>query len=273
MSVLEFIQNSEFRKERARQLARLLVANVGIDGMQGAVNQIADDLIEVIREDIAGLAGQALRDAQSHAEALGFSELDAEAALATMQSALDRVLSAARDQLLARLDDLDSTVSRMLAATGQETVLASLASEATQEALLAPISAVLSAAAAGAVSAVETDIAAESVAAFHEDSVDSGEGVPLLEWQTREDDRVCEDVFENSCAPRHGRQLTVDEWQTFGEPGDPDAPTICAIFAKNPASSNCRCVLIPAGSAASTAEPINIAEAAARGRQLAKEAA
>ena len=188
---------------------------------------------------------------------------------ATLQAAVERVLSAARDQLLARLADLSATVDRMIASTSLEAVQASLASTATSEALLAPVSSILTAAAAGVVQAVEADVNAEAVASTHEQATQDGEDVPLFEWQTVQDDRVCSDVLENSCEPRHGQQLTYDEWGVFGMPGDPDSPTICAIYARNAGASNCRCVLIPAGSAVASPTPIQAADAIKAGRDRA----
>jgi hypothetical protein len=267
--VLSFVEGSEYRRTLARELAKRLVGEIGVTALLEGGDQIADDLLAVLGEDIAGLTRQALADAIRHAGAMGLATVDDAAAAATVQDAIERVMTAARASLTARLADLDATVARMIGASSSEAVLASLASQATSEALLAPIVATLSAAAAGAVQAVEADIATEAAAQTHEQAIGGGDAPPLFEWQTREDDRVCEDVFENSCAPRHGKQLQFDEWGIFGMPGDPDAPTICAIYAKNPGASNCRCVLIEAGSAASTPTPVNITDAAKAGRDRA----
>lgn len=271
MTVLQFISASEYRKEAARILARSLVSDLSVQTLLEGGAQVAQDLLTVLRDEIAHLLDQALTDAKVHAIALGLEPVDEAAALATVQAAIDRVFGAANDQLVARLSDLDATISRMLDATSAEAVQASLASEGTAGALLAPVSSVLAAAAAGAVQAIEGDLAREAVATTAEAA--PADAPLLFEWQTREDDKVCEDILENSCRPRHGRQLTYDEWGVFGYPGDPDSPTICSIFSRNSGSSNCRCALLPAGSEAATPAPVNIADAAASGRQRALEEA
>lgn len=272
--MLAFVEASEYRKELARQLARNLISQVGVDTLIDGGEQAASDLVTVLGEELAGLTRQAVSDAVSHAVADGLVEVDEASALETMRAAVARVLTSAQAQLASRLAELDATVSRILAASGADTLAASLAAPATSEALLSPILSILTGAAAGAIQAVEADVRTEAVAVTRERGGAEGEQPPLFEWQTREDDKVCEDIIENSCAPRHGRQLTWEEWGIFGYPGDPDAPTICAIYAKNPGASNCRCVLIPANSAASTPAPVNISQAAKAGRDRAlKEAA
>lgn len=275
MTVLAFVEASEYRKELARQLARNLVSQIGVETLLEGGEQAAADLVTVLGEELAGLTRQALSDALSHAAADGLVEIDEASALQTMRAAIERVLTSARAQLAARLAELDATVARILSASGADALAASLATPATTEALLSPILSILTGAASGAIQAVESDMRTEAVAATREQGQAAPGTEPLLfEWQTREDDKVCQDLIENSCEPRHGQQLTYEEWGVFGYPGDPDSPTICAIYAKNPGASNCRCVLIPAGSAAATPEPVNISEAAKAGRERAlKEAA
>lgn len=275
MTVLQFISASEYRKERARILAKALSSALSVDALLEGGDLVAEDLLTVLGDELADLLRQALADARAHAEANGLVPINEAEAIVTLNAALDRVLGAARQQLLARLADLDASVTRMLDATSAEAVTASLASTATTEALLAPIASVLTSAAAGAIQAVEGDLAREAVAATHEQAMqDGGASEPqLFQWQTVQDDKVCSDILENSCEPRHGRELTYDEWGVFGYPGDPDSPTICSMFAKNAGASNCRCNLLPAGSAVSSPTPINAADAISAGRQRALDEA
>lgn len=274
MSVVEFVEGSEFRKERARQLARLLAGSIGVDALLGGSEATVDDLLAVLADDLQGLTRQALRDAIAHAVADGFEEIsEAEAAVA-MRLAIERVLTSARPALLARLADLDAAVTAMVSGSSSEAVHTALGSAAMTEALLAPIAAVLAQTGAGIIQAVEADVRSEAVAQFVEKSTaEPGAEPPLLGWETREDDHVCgqNEIFEVSCSARHGKELTFEEWQLFGLPGDPDSPTICAVYA-GPGKSRCRCTLKPAGAASAT--PVNISEAAKAGRDRAlKEAA
>lgn len=275
MSVLEFVESSEFRKTRAKQVAQALVAEIGLDALVDGGDGLADDLLAVLAEDLAGLAGQASRDAIAHAVAMGFDEIDAVDAAATLRGAIERVLAAAAPELRSRLAALVATLDAMIAGSSVEAVQASLASEAVRTGLLGTIGSFLASTAAGVIQAVEAETEHEAAAAMVEKAQQGNAAPPLLEWQTREDDNVCgpTEVFEVSCSARHGKQLTWEEWEVFGFPGSADAPTICAVFA-GPGKSKCRCTFIPAGSAASTPTPVRITDAAKAGRERAlKEAA
>lgn len=267
MTVLAFVEESEYRKELARQLGKGLLAEVGLDALLDGGDDLADELLELLSKDLAGLMRQALRDALAHAEFLGLSELAADDAAAALKQAEARVLKAARAVLATRLDELGETVERMIDRTGRQAVEAALGTTAVAEALLGPIVSVLSSTGAGLIQAVESDLHLQAVAATEEKADE-----PLLfEWETREDDRVCDDVLENSCRQRHGEQMTLAEWELFGLPQG--ETLLCSIYAKGD-FSNCRCRLIPAGSAFASVEPIRIADAAAAGKERAqKEAA
>lgn len=273
MTVLEFVAASEYRKERARLLAKALAANVGVDALLGDSDVVVEDLLAVLSDDLQGLARQALRDAIAHAVADGFDEITEAEALATMRQAIERVIAAARPSLLARLAELDAAVAAMVDGSSAQSVQAALESPAMKDALLASVASVLSQTGAGVIQAVEADVRSEAVAQHVEQAAQAGEAPPLLGWETREDDNVCgkDEIFEVSCSARHGKELTFEEWQFFGLPGDPASPTICAIYA-GPGKSRCRCTFRPAGAASVT--PVNISEAAKAGRDRAlKEAA
>lgn len=270
MTVLAYVESSAYRVEVAKRLAQALVADVGLDGLLSGGSSLASDILGALGEDIGGLVRQAVDDTIKAAIARGLIEVPDAAAVAEAEQAVQKVLEAANGPLAAALDRLGASVDSMAAGTSEEAVAASLASAATTQALLAPIASILSSTAAGAIKAAESAVQTEAVATYQEAATADNPDAepPLFEWQTVEDDKVCEDLMENSCRPRHGLQLTYDEWGAFGYPGDADSPTLCAIYAKGD-FSNCRCVLIPAGSAAGSPTPINVADAIAAGRQRA----
>lgn len=268
MTVLAFVEASEYRKELARRLARALLEQIDPEEL-GAAD--ADELLDLLLEDLSGILRQAVRDTLAHAETLGLGAVGESEAAATQKAAIDRVLGSVRELLATRLGELEASLGAMVAASGAEAVRASLGAAAVKEALLAPVASVLAQAAAGLVQGVEADVAMEAVAS----AVEAAPEPPLMEWQTREDEKVCnaDGIFEASCLPRHGKALLLEEWAAFGLPGDPNSPTICAIYA-GPGRSFCRCWLILAGSLASTPEPIQVAEAIKAGKERAlKEAA
>lgn len=269
MTVLAFVEASEYRKELARRLAKALLDEIGIDAILDGIDE--GELLELLLADLGGILGQAVRDTLEHARTLGLSAVEEAAAAATLKSSTARVLKAGLAVLGERLAALDAAVDAMLASASADAVRAALGAAAVSEALLAPLAASLSSIGAGLVQGVESDLAIEAVAQTTETAL----APPLWEWQTREDDKVCDadGIFEASCLPRHGKALLLEEWEGFGLPGNPDSPTICAIYA-GPGRSFCRCWLILAGSAASTPEPIQIAEAIKAGKDRAlKEAA
>lgn len=96
----------------------------------------------------------------------------------------------------------------------------------------------------------------------------TGTEEPLFSWETRQDDKVCDDAFENSCAPRHGEEHTLDEWDQLGQPQGENL--ICTMYAKG-AYSNCRCVLLPAEATGRLPQPVDISEAVKAGRTRAKD--
>ncbi len=276
--VLTFVEGSEFRKETARILARKLVEQAGVGTLIAGGGSVVDDLLAALTEDLSGLSGQALRAAIQHAAEVGFSGVSTAEAEATMEAAIARVVAAVRGQLQTRLDELAASVDAMVAGSSEDAVRTALATSSVSEALLAPVSSLLAQTGAGIVQAVEADVANEAVAQ-HEEAARANaspdEQPTLYEWEARLDGNECgqDEVFEVSCAARHGQQLSFDEWQAFGMPGDPDAPTICAIYAGS-GRSFCRCRIRPADAAGASPSPIRIEDAAKAGRdRAAKEAA
>ena len=80
------------------------------------------------------------------------------------------------------------------------------------------------------------------------------------------DNDVCDDDFDNSCAPRHGWNLSLDEWDQVGQPGDQNL--ICSMYAKG-GGSNCRCVLVPGSETEPLPGPYDVSAATKAGRDAA----
>ncbi len=268
--ILDFVEGSEYRKQVARQLAKRVAADIDLEDLIDQGEGYTDDLLLALFAALTEeVLRQAAREARDHARVLGLSVLDGATVGAIVERTLEPVLEEALTTLTARVSELSRAVSRMLdAGVSEDIVRASLASETGSAALLAPVMSVLTSTAAGMVNAIEKAVLDESAAQTVLDAADNGDNEPLFAWQTREDDRVCEDLFENSCAPRHGQELTLDEWGAFGIPGSEN--TICSIYAKG-AFSNCRCVLESATNVGRMPAPIKIAVAIERGRRRAEE--
>ncbi|HQQ75766.1 MAG TPA: hypothetical protein PLB01_00305 [Thermoanaerobaculia bacterium] len=269
---LRYVESSEYRKEYARQLAKRLAADMDIrrvidEGGDYAFS-LLDDLVGKIKES---LLVDAVADARAHAKALGLEGLSDFEIRQVVAASVENVGTEAMHGLEARLAELDRALTRMEdGGASLATIRASVTAEGAAKGLLSGLSSVLTSTAAGIVADIESNVLRS--AAFGTDQKmredDPDAEPPLWRWETREDDKVCEDLYENSCAPRHGDELTMEEWGAFGEPQSPNL--ICSIYAKG-AFSNCRCVLEPANAAANP-EPLNITEAAARGRERAQAA-
>jgi hypothetical protein len=144
-----------------------------------------------------------------------------------------------------------------------------LASDAGSTALLAPFASILVATAAGSVSAVEGRLI-EAAARFTSDQAQADGGEPpLFRWVTVDDGNSCSDVLENSCEPRHNEELTMEEWDTFGQPQG--ETLICTIYSRG-AFSNCRCWLELASGTEANPTPHDVSAAIEAGKQRAAQA-
>lgn len=126
----------------------------------------------------------------------------------------------------------------------------------TLEELLHPVELVEEQTSAGMVAVIE-----QTVQETGREALALEEPESLFVWVTAEDERVCEDLFENSCAPRAGEALLMDEWEIFGNPQAENL--ICTMFAKG-GGSNCRCWLDATGESAG-ASPVSISSAVMEG--------
>lgn len=268
---LAFVEGSEYRKQAARLLAKRLASNVElldiVEQGEGYTDEILGELLALLS---SRLLREAAIDARAHAGTLGLAILDGPGLDRAVDGVLADVMGEAMDTLGARVGELVRAVARMVdAGLGDAVIRSALGSESGSGALMAPVVAVLAATGAGMINAVEKIVLEESTALTLVKSEERGEEPPLFEWETREDGRVCEDVFENSCLPRHGEELPLDEWGIFGEPSSENL--ICSMYAKG-AFSNCRCVLRRVGAEGRSPDPINIRDAAEAGRRRAEEA-
>jgi hypothetical protein len=261
---LAYVHDSEYRKELARLIAAGFLSDADLatllNGGPDAIDELVQRLFGKLDEK---LLPQAISDAAAHALALGLAALAAPRVLA--EARLTDVMAEAITQMDTRLEEVSRAVDRAVGAgASDEAIRAAVSTDAGREALLAPIESLLKATGAGIIGSAESAVIGGAAAfAAQEDPA------MLFSWQTRQDDRVCEDVFENSCAPRDGNELTLEEWDAFGQPQG--ETLICTIYAKG-AFSNCRCVLENAESRGAAPGPINISAAIAAGKADAEAA-
>lgn len=271
MNTTAFVESSEYRKELAREIARRILAAIDVrELLNDPAGYSADMLEALVRKLKADILADAVRDARAHsATALGLAPLTAAELDRLVTARVKTVVEEAQLQLDTRASEASRQINRTLdAGASVNAVLKSLEGQGGRSALLAGLLGILSQTGAGLVGETERAII-EGAGAKVVDIADyRNEPPPLFEWETRQDDRVCEDVFENSCIERHGRALTWDEWGAFGRPGSENL--ICSIYAKG-AFSNCRCVLRDAGMAEGrSASPLSITTAIEAGRLRAR---
>jgi len=269
VDALEFVQGSEYRKQIARELAKRVAQGITVEEILADPATYGDDLLggllNLLRTQVIDAAAEAAR---LHAADLGLYVVDS----GEIAALVDETLSTVIQEAVSNLDNAIQSVARAIGrmqdtGVAEDVIAAALGTDTGSGALLAPVVSVLTQSGAGMVNSVEKAVLQASVTATDLLATQQGADEPqLFEWETREDDKVCEDVFENSCAPRHGEQLTSDEWDAFGAPGSENL--VCTIYAKG-AFSNCRCVLRAANSAGRSPAPINTAEAAAAGKEQA----
>jgi hypothetical protein len=70
-----------------------------------------------------------------------------------------------------------------------------------------------------------------------------------LTWVAVQDSRECDGEIETACAPRHGKQRTLAQWEELGLPKSPHLN--CSVW--NPNRRPCRCVLVRQGHGTPTA--------------------
>lgn len=263
------VEDAEFYKEVARLTAVSLLGKVSLDEMLRSPAQFVDDFLAALLNEMTDYKGDIADEALSYASDLGLAALDGDMVDAIVQDAERNLLTDSRARLMSALIPVDERISNMLdAGVSADTISKSLASEATRDALLAGFIATARSASAGYVQDIERGIVETSADETVTAAQDSGEEEPPnFEWLAILDGRACDDAIENSCAPRHGVVMTMDQWEEMGRPGA--ANLICSIFSKG--ASPCRCVLLESGKTGTSEvlNPVDVTEAIKAGKERA----
>lgn len=259
----QHVEEIEFLKEAARrEVVRILD--------QASVEEIIDDPDAFIASVVAAVlvrirqrARAAAIEAHDYALALGLSALTDAEIDAVVGQAEERFISAGSVSMATALVPIIARLEQMRAAgVAGSTIAASLQAQATREAMLATLySATKSAAAVYIQDIARTiaEVAAEASAEL--------EGAVLFRWIAIMDDATCDDLIENSCAPRHNTELTFAEWGELGQPGAPQL--ICSIYARS--GSFCRCGLERVDDApVRLLNPVNVGDSVRAGRRRAE---
>jgi len=242
--ILNHVEQTEFLKEVARREVSRLLANSDVRQMLDNPQRFVDELLAAILLSLSDRLAAMAAEARDFAAAAGLARLSAREVAAVEEESEDRFLILASAALFTALLAVDAQLQRALAAGVSATTLnASLASEATREALLAGFEATARSASATFFQELDRGIVDAAVQATNDGSVLLGEET-LFEWLAVNDSHTCDDQIENSCLPRHNVVMTLDQWDEMGRPGSPQL--ICSIFAKG-GGSYCRCQLVESG--------------------------
>jgi hypothetical protein len=263
--MLSYIQNSEFMRESARLLAKNIADSIDIRELVGDVTGYTDDLLMAVWEMVKQeFYDKALAGAIAAASSLGLSVPDTQLLEKAVLDELSKVITDTSSYLVQRVENAMSVLDRASSSgVAPEVIGAILDSEKGAAAIVGPVEASIRQLGGGMVSTIENTVmtAAQEQTALEEPAT-------LFVWNTAADDNVCQDVFENSCDPRDGEELQLDEWGALGEPGAEHL--ICTMFAKG-GFSNCRCWLDASGDAQS-ASPTSISSAVSDGKSAAQDA-
>ncbi len=264
--VLAHVERVEYLKELARLIAQRIGDDVDLqDALSNPdfVDSLIADLVDALegRNVITGAAS----NASKFAATVGLSELSEEDRRTLITETVSQVTAEGSSIISAEVDRLTARVASMTAAgVGDEVVAAAIGASD----LGSSLSSALVSVAGSIVTQLERDTLDQARADFAPETATADEPPPDWRWVTMEDDRVCDGVLENSCAPRHGQELSEDEWSFMGQPGGFNL--ICSYYAKGP-SSNCRCFLEPADGAATSPSPVNISSAIESGKSRAEQ--
>jgi AcrR family transcriptional regulator len=258
--ILSHVEQTEYLKEVARREAARLLESADVQEFVDDPDRFTEALLAAILLALGPRAKELSEEARDYAEALGHGRIpDADLKKLTGTTD-DDFLLLALPILLVATEPARAQVERMVTGASASTVATALESEATRKALLAPLTSAVKSAAATYMQGVSRSVTDLALEMF------SDNGTDTLEWITVHDDAVCDDVFENSCKPRHGKVLTRDEWDEVGRPGAPQL--ICSIYAKG-GGSNCRCELVPSLVPAGILNPIRVTDAIRAGKERA----
>ncbi len=269
--VLAHVERTEYLKELARLIAKDIGDEVDLEKAltdPGFAENLIDDLIGAL-EDHRVLTGAA-SNASRFAATIGLDSLSESDRHELLADTVAQIMEQGGEIVGSAVKTLVDRVGQMSAAgVGDEVISAAIGASD----LGASISSSLASIAGSIVTQIERDTLAQAREDFSTPTdgpqdAQAPEEPPDWRWVTMEDDRVCEGVIENSCAPRHDQELSEDEWGFMGLPGGFNL--ICSYYAKGP-SSNCRCFLEPAEGSRTSPSPVNVSAAIASGKSRAED--
>lgn len=269
--VLAHVERVEYLKELARLIANDIGDKVDLQDAltdPGFVESLIDDLVSAL-EDRKILTGAA-SNASRFAATIGLDSLSEDDRHTLLADTVAQVMEKGGEILSATVKGLIDKVGAMSASGVGDEVIAAAVSASD---LASGISSSLSSIAGSIVTQIERDTLSQARDDFSTPPVEAQAAQtpdvpPDWRWVTMEDDRVCEGVLENSCAPRHDQELSEEEWAFMGSPGGFNL--ICSYYAKGP-SSNCRCFLEPAEGSRTSPSPVNVSAAIASGKSRAED--
>jgi hypothetical protein len=253
--VVTHVERSEYLKEKARIAAAEVLEDADLSEALLSPEEFTEELLALLLIVLGPLAAEMKAEARDYAQVLGLRKLaedddeDEEESrfILIALPLLTAALLPIRD-LLERMDD---------AALSEETIAAALAAAATRQALLSSLESAAKRAAAQYLSDVARGVMEAALTDFIGD----------LEWIAVMDGNTCDDVFANSCAPRHAEVGELAVWDLAGHPGAPNL--LCSIYSKG--TSNCRCQLADAALInPKLLNPVNVTAAIVLGRERAR---
>jgi hypothetical protein len=263
--IQEHTQEVEYLKELARLTVVAILSSVDLQEMLDDPGAFVDQFLAAVLSDLSDYADQVTTAAQSYADTLGLAEVPDGEIQGQQDQAKDRFIEFARPALVAALLLVDERVQRMIdEGIAPSVITRALETDTTQSALLSSFSSVAKTGAAAFLQDVERSTITLAAQLLAQSAEADGE-VTDFTWIAVMDSSTCDDVFENSCAPRHNSAATLVDWNDAGQPGAPNL--ICSIFARG-ATSYCRCVLEPSGVSAVNPllNPVYVIDAIRAGR-------
>jgi hypothetical protein len=258
--VLTHIEDSAYLQAVAAALALKIVRTQDPFELQqdDAADVILAALVLAMRR---GLLAQIEAAAVAMARTLGYGLLTPAQVDAIAEAQIGAAIDRAGPSLEAALADVKIRADLLASSgMGEAQIARVMATQGMGQAIRQKVEGVAKSMATSLVKSIE---AATLLAA--QEGKDQAAKKPLeWSWVTMLDDHVCEDVFLNSCQPRHGWHMPLDGWKKNGMPQGPQL--ICSVYSKS-GVSQCRCFLTELGVFSGIeAGPVSAADAIQRGR-------
>jgi hypothetical protein len=261
-ALLAHVETMSYIQEQTRQQAADLAGGVDpirviADDGDAYASALADAMLAEYREK------DERRTVDETIAYLGLLGVTADAA--GLGALLDGMLEDARASIVAALTAEFQTIreafARILASgVSRAVALASLTQPASVSAMLASVTSILTNGVADVVKEASRRVQLNAQLAL-------GPERPFRWLTIAATIGSCDDVEENSCAPRHGQVKTLAQWAEAGTPGAPNL--VCSIYSKG-LFSNCRCSLQPASEPATVLDPVDATEAIKAGKARAQ---